>query len=170
MLSSMIRHTYNLLHPPRRLNCPRRLWRTILRELRDRGNGRRESGGFLLGRVEGDRRFVRDFIPYDVIDPNALQGIIVFDASKMDAVWSYCERTGLEVVADVHTHPSGYGQSGVDQDHPMIPQKGHLAMIIPDFAKRDFRPGEIGLYEYRGRDGWVDHSKSGPAFLRLEWI
>ena len=52
----------------------------------------------------------------------------------------------------------------------MIPQKGHLAMIIPDFAKRDFRPGEIGLYEYRGRDGWVDHSASGPGFLRLEWI
>jgi hypothetical protein len=141
-----------------------------LRELRERGSGRQESGGFLLGRIEGGQRFVRDFIAYDAIDPNALQGIIVFDASKMDAVWAYCTETGLSVVADVHTHPGGYGQSGTDQDHPMIPQRGHLAMIIPNFADRLYRPGKIGLYEYCGRAGWRDHSALGPAFLRLEWI
>jgi proteasome lid subunit RPN8/RPN11 len=138
--------------------------------LRERGGGRRESGGFLLGRIENGQRFVRDFIAYDVIDPNALQGIIVFDASKMDAVWAYCERAGLEVVADVHTHPGGYAQSRVDQDHPMIPQRGHLAMIVPNFADRIYRPGEMGLYEFRGRDGWCDHSALGPSFMRLEWI
>jgi len=138
--------------------------------LRDRGEGRRESGGFLLGRVDGGRRFVRDFIAYDVIDPNALQGIIVFDASKMDSVWAYCERAGLEVVADVHTHPGGCGQSDVDQAHPMIPQRGHFAMIIPNFADRNYGPGEVGIYEFRGRDGWRDHSAAGSAFLRLEWI
>ena len=164
MLSSMIRHIYNQLHPPKRLNCPRSLWKDILRELRERGGGRQESGGFLLGHVEGGRRYVRNFIAYDVIDSNALQGIIMFDASKMDTVWA------MEVVADVHTHPAGYGQSGTDQAHPMIPQRGHLAMIIPNFADRFYRPGEIGLYEFQGRDGWRDHSASGAAFLRLEWI
>lgn len=170
MLSSMIRRMYNRLHPPRPLNCPRSLWTATLRELRERGQGRRESGGFLLGRIEAGRRYAREFIAYDAIDPDALRGIIVFDASRMDSLWAYCEKAGLEVVADVHTHPGDYGQSVTDQDHPMIPQRGHLAMIIPNFADRIYRPGEIGLYEYRGRDGWRDHSALGPAFLRLEWI
>jgi len=142
----------------------------MLRALRERGQGRRESGGFLLGRTVDGQRFVTDFIAYDDIDPNALQGIIVFDASKMDALWTHLERAGLEVVADVHTHPAGFGQSRTDQDHPMIPQRGHLAMIIPNFADRDYKPGQIGLYEYQGRDGWRDHSAKGPDFLRLEWI
>lgn len=142
----------------------------MLRTLRDRGEGRRESGGFLLGRSVDGRRYVTDFIAYDDIDPNALQGIIIFDASHLDALWAHLEREGLEVVADVHTHPGGYGQSDIDQAHPMIPQRGHLAMIIPNFADREYRPGEIGLYEYQGRDGWRDHSVLGPAFLRLEWI
>jgi proteasome lid subunit RPN8/RPN11 len=170
MLSSTIRNTYDLLHQPKRLNCPRNLWKKILLELRERGGGRRESGGFLLGYVDRGRRYVRDFVAYDVIDPNALQGIIVFDASNIDAVWRLCERTGMEVIADVHTHPGGYGQSRTDQAHPMIPRKGHLAMIIPNYADRLYRPGEVGLYEFRGHDGWLDHSALGPAFLRLEWI
>jgi proteasome lid subunit RPN8/RPN11 len=141
-----------------------------VQELRDRGRGERESGGFLLGYVDGEHRYVRDFIPYDEVDPNALQGIILFDASKMDSVWTYCDKAGVKVVADVHTHPGGYGQSRTDQAHPMIPQRGHLAMIVPNYAKRFYRAGEIGIYEYRGRDGWRDHSAAGPAFLRLEWI
>ena len=153
MLSSMIRRMYNRLHPPKRLNCRRRLWTKILRELRKRGRGRRESGGFLLGRIEGTRRFIENFMAYDDIDPNALQGIIIFDASRMDLVWAKCEAEGLQVIADIHTHPGDHGQSDVDQAHPMIPQRGHLALIVPNFADRTYRPGNLGLYEYQGRDG-----------------
>jgi hypothetical protein len=51
------------------------------------------------------------------------------------------------VVADVHTHPGGYGQSGVDQANPMIPETGHLALIVPNFADRAYGPGQIGVYE-----------------------
>lgn len=133
--------------------------------LRERGEGRRESGAFLLGRREGDRRVIETFILYDDVDPNALRGMIVFDASLMDTVWRRCEALGLEVVADVHTHPGGYGQSRTDQAHPMIPQRGHIALIIPHFAKRLFMPGEIGIYEFRGEDGWLNHSRDGKAFF-----
>jgi proteasome lid subunit RPN8/RPN11 len=168
---STIQHTYNLLHPPKRLNCPRTLWSKALRELRSRGGGRRESGGFFLGTTDGPRRYATEFVPYDEIDPKALQGIIVFDASRMNKVWSYCETRGIEVVADVHTHPgSGYGQSGVDRDNPMIPQRGHLALIVPNYADKIYKPGEFGIYEFCGREGWRDHSRLGSAFMRLGWL
>ena len=168
MASSTIRRIYNRVRPPRALNCPRSLWKKILRELRDRGAGVRESGGFLLGRIVAGQRYVTDFIAYDDIDPNALQGIIVFDASKMDVVWRRCEAEGLQVVADVHTHDRGFGQSRMDMDNPMIPQRGHIALIVPNFAQGFFKPGQFGMYEFCGVGQWRSHSRLGSKFMRLE--
>jgi proteasome lid subunit RPN8/RPN11 len=138
-----------------------------LRELRDRGRGERESGGFLLGTYRGDARSVEAFLPYDTIDPNCLKGYILFDGSRMDLVWAECRRRGLEVVADVHTHPGGYGQSGIDRANPMIPESGHIALIIPNFANDEYLPGKIGIYEFNGRGRWTDHSTHGHKFFKI---
>ena len=63
--------------PSHRLRCRKGIWDEGLAELRRRGDGRRESGAFLLGRVEGDRRVVERFVYYDDVDPRALDtGII----------------------------------------------------------------------------------------------
>jgi proteasome lid subunit RPN8/RPN11 len=146
------------------------LWFELLAELRRRGGGYREAGAFLLGtRSETGERTVSAFILYDDVDPDALRGFILFDGSKMDRVWDRCAKLGMQVVADVHTHPGGHGQSSTDQENPMIPERGHLALIVPNFADRNYRPGEIGIFEFRGRDGWVDHSTSGQKLFRLRW-
>lgn len=105
---------------------------------------------------------------YDDIDPDALRGWIEFDGSKMDTVWKRCEADGLSVVADVHTHPGGYGQSDIDQANPMMPLVGHVALIIPRFAVRCFSPPEIGVYEFRGPGSWRDHSGPQNRFFALE--
>src|SRR5436190_24379198 len=107
MAFSPLRTIRTLIFPPTPLLCRRRLWARILSELRDRGGGRRESGGFLIGWREGTRRVIETFIAYDAVDPDALRGHILFDGSRMDAVWAECRRLGLQVVADVHTHPDG---------------------------------------------------------------
>lgn len=129
-----------------------------------------ESGAFLLGSVDptGARR-IEHYLPYDDIDPRALRGAIVFDGSRMDEVWGVCRARGLQVVADIHTHPGrSYAQSGTDRANPMMPERGHLALILPNFADRVYAPGEFGIFEYRGRDGWIDHSRDGRRFMRIE--
>src|SRR5260370_37878783 len=45
--------------PKHRLNCPRRTWQRLVRELERRGERRHESGAFLLGVERGERREVR---------------------------------------------------------------------------------------------------------------
>ncbi|WP_372855725.1 hypothetical protein [Sphingomonas sp.] len=146
------------------------MWRALLRDLARRGCGERESGAFLLGTdVSGVRR-VKAYLPFDEIDPKCLTGYIDFDGTKMDLVWAECRRLRLKVVADVHTHPGGYGQSGIDRDNPMMPRRGHLALIVPDYACRTVGPGEVGIYELRGPASWADHSFKGRDFFALEWF
>jgi proteasome lid subunit RPN8/RPN11 len=131
-----------------------------MRELARRGSGSRESGAFLLGQVDRrGRREVQRFAYYDDLDPHALDtGIVVFHASGYSALWRLCEETGLAVVADVHTHPHGARQSEPDRKNPMIAQRGHVAVIVPDFAQRVTRGPELGIYEYQGAHQWTDYS------------
>lgn len=130
----------------------------------------RESGAFLLGVIDATGgRHIEDYLAYDDVDPHALRGSIVFDGSRMDEVWKICRARGLDVVADVHTHPGrSYAQSRTDRANPMMPERGHLALILPNFADRMYAPGEFGIFEYRGRDGWIDHSRNGWHFMRIE--
>jgi hypothetical protein len=82
-------------------------------------------------------------------------------------LWDICRQTGLKVVADVHVHPFGYGQSDIDQANPLIPHAGHLALILPDFAQGNILPGGIGIYEYRGGADWLDLSARGMGIMRV---
>ena len=150
--------------------CQRGLWQKTLHELRVRGQGRRESGGYFLGTRKNGHRTIKRFVPYDEIDPSSLTGMIMFDGSKIDKLWEICKATGLEVVADVHTHPGGYGQSSIDQANPMLPERGHIALIVPNYADGDFGPGRIGMYQYHGSDGWTNHSREGDKFFSLRWF
>jgi len=144
------------------------LWQRGVSELRKRSAGVRESGAFLLGRNDGGRRIVEEFLYYDDIDPGCLDdGYINFDGRKLGLVWKRCRETGCALVADVHTHPRGYGQSGIDKENPMHPQKGHIGLIIPFYAQRESTPGRIGIYEYFGAFDWKDHSRQGRTFMKL---
>ena len=170
MTFSMLRTIGARIFPPTPLMCRKDLWRKTLHELRVRGEGRRESGGFLLGVRQGEQRTIRMFVPYDEIDPASLRGMILFDGSKIDQLWNICKKTGLQVVADVHTHPAGYGQSSVDQANPMLPERGHIALIVPNYAGGNYGPGRIGIYQYFGRDGWVNQTAKGSTFFSLRWF
>lgn len=71
-------------------------------------------------------------------------------------LWALCREHGVEVLADVHTHPGGYvQQSDIDQDNPLIAQRGHLAIIIGHYAQQRAALHDVGMYEYEGDDGWA---------------
>lgn len=148
---------------PPDLSIAPRLWQDLLAGLRARGLGRRESGAFLLGPVGTSRR-ITSIVFYDEIDPAAFDtGIIVIDGGSMGDLWCICRERGEVVLADVHTHPGGAGQSESDRLHPMIAEPGHVALIIPRFATEPVRLQEIGLYQYLGGFRW---DAPRPSLLR----
>jgi hypothetical protein len=158
------------LAPPR-LRCQARIWHAGVEELARRTlNGQRESGAYLLGthRADGSRD-IHEFVFYDDIDPDALSsGIVTIRQTALPRLWEVCRNRGYGVVADVHVHPGGYGQSQSDQENPVMPRVGHIAVILPNFARNHPVPGSVGMYEFMGGTAWKEYSAEGRRFFRLE--
>ncbi len=147
-----------------RLKCLSEIWSQGLAELRRRGEGRRESGAFLLGTRNGDLRRIQRFIFYNDLDPLCLRtGIVIFHASGYGKLWRLCREMALTVVADIHTHPKLAFQSMADRRHPMIATSGHIALIVPNFALCPVRVQDLGIFEYKGDHKWIDHSGNGAT-------
>jgi hypothetical protein len=140
-----------IAHAP--FTMSRRRWKLLLAELRKRGDGRRESGAFLL--ADRDRHRVTAVAFYDDLDANCLTGGISFGSSGFTELWRICGAEDLTVVADVHTHPGQWvEQSEIDATNPMIARVGHVAMIVPSYGRAE-RPQECGLHIYLGSRRWI---------------
>jgi hypothetical protein len=147
----------------RELVVPVLLWRQVIRALRDKASGVRESGAFLLGERLGARTQVRSFVLYDELDPHVFEsGIIRFASDGYSKLWKVCRERNQRAVADVHAHPGVWvDQSGSDQAYPMIPEEGHMALIVPNFARcRWWTFRGVGVHEYLGRGNWRKHTGS----------
>ena len=152
------------------IRIPVWLWARVLGDLRRKGNGRGESGAFLLGRGGKSPARVTAYLCYDDIDPGAYQGgAIQFHAAGYAALWQHCKEKKLQVLADAHTHPGAHvGQSPIDQRHPMLPVVGHTAMIVPHFGNTGWWSlKSIGVYEYLGNFQWRAHPPSPSRRVKL---
>lgn len=143
------------------------LWFKLMKGLRRRGAGVRESGGFLLCNP-GKRKVVK-IVFYDQFDKSVSEsGIIQFKGAA--AFFEYLAKEKLEVLADIHTHPTqNTRQSDSDMKHPMVRLKGHIAIIAPSYAKDIFIvPKDCSVYEYLGNFDWKKFGVSEfPIHLKL---
>ena len=141
------------------LFIPRSEWLALMAELRRRGAGRHESGAFLLGRREGERRIFEVCVFYDDLDPKAYStGVCVLYADVFERLWGFCRTRGLLVLADVHTHLGDARQSEADRCNPMVARPGHIAIIVERFAHDPVWRHCLGLYRYEGSHRWTDLS------------
>ena len=141
------------------------MWKRLVAELRRRGRGERESGAFLLAKENSNR--VSRVVLYDDLDPKALEaGIITFHAPGFVELWNLCREERVRVVADIHTHPSSWvQQSESDRTHPMVAQKGHIALILPSYANRVGSGLKgVGIFEYQGDHNWTSHTEAKSPF------
>jgi hypothetical protein len=158
-----------VLGPSPEIICAEEVWSTGVTELNRRTYGRRESGAFLLGSRQKVRR-IEEFVFYEDIDPHALDsGIIRIDGRQLGDLWDHCRQVRREVIADVHVHPNGFGQSALDKANPVVAEIGHIAIILPNFASRGTAPGKIGVYQYLGDRKWRDRSRERHSPFHVGW-
>jgi hypothetical protein len=133
-------------------------WNGLIDELGRRGQGRSESGAFLLAARGDHSGRVRRIVYYDDLDPGCLQGGIAFSGFGYTALWDICVEEGFSLIADVHTHPGlSVAQSRTDRAHPMHAREGHIALIVPEFAVSPVSARQVGVHEYFGDAGWKSH-------------
>ena len=156
-----------LVVPEHRLVCSTWMWRRILAELERRGEHSHESGVFLLGVERVGKREVLGAIYYDELDPEAYSsGVCVLNGNAFAKLWSLCRQRNLTVVADAHTHPAEAFQSFSDKANPMVAQVGHIAIIIPNFARASVQASLLGIYEYCGQHEWIDRGPTrAPSYF-----
>jgi proteasome lid subunit RPN8/RPN11 len=141
-----------------RLEVPKATWLDLMADLRQRGGGRRESGAFLLGEMQGQTRHVRSWVTYDDLDPDALtKGYVRLGTAAFTKLWTLCEARQHVVVADVHTHPRGPDQSLSDRTNPMVSQSGHMALIVPRYAQGKVTPRSVSVNVYLGAKSWATY-------------
>lgn len=145
--------------PKYRLTCPSTLWRQIVSELDRRGERWHEAGAFLLGVEKNGRSEVKSAVYYDELDASAYStGVCVLYGDAFSKLWALCRAEHLTVVADVHTHPDTGFQSRADKTNPMVARAGHVAIILPDFARWPIQESRMGIYEYQGQHEWINRS------------
>jgi proteasome lid subunit RPN8/RPN11 len=139
------------------LEVPARLYERLMHDLAASGRGVKESGAFLLGTNDGRIRKVYSYLLYEAVAPvsSSEHDYVALTAQEMAAAWDHCYRVGLEVVADVHTHPLGPSQSLSDRAHPMVSVAGHVALIVPQFAMQDPTPADLGVHVFHGNGRWT---------------
>lgn len=143
------------------LEAPAQLWSELIEHLRIQGAGIRESGAFLLGHKTDDSRVVTRYLPYERLQADALHDDYVsLTAASFAKLWDFCRAEKLSVVADVHTHRLGAGQSRSDRANPMVALVGHIAFILPRFAQGRVQLQELGMYLYQGDHKWMTYSGS----------
>jgi hypothetical protein len=149
----------------------RSVWRRLIGSLADRGRGTREAGAFLLGLPADKRRRVVTVAFYDDLDPNSLRGNIAFSRDGFASLNDLCRQQGLAVLADVHTHPTRWvAQSETDRTNPMVRIAGHVALIIPNYARGRIRPHDTGVHIYEGNHRWVSRfGRDASDLLTLTW-
>lgn len=143
-------------------------WLKLVLGLRDRGQGIRESGAFLIGTGKKVKRVVF----YDDLDPSVSDsGIIQFDGKGREKLERILESSKQIVLADIHTHPfSDTQQSLSDMENPMVRLKGHIAFIAPNYGHFPlFNVKSLSAYFYVGNFQWKN--LDGPEFpLKIEWL
>lgn len=148
----------------RRLQISREQFNGVMAELARRGAGQRESGAFLLARrdpsgisTQDGRAHVVAVAYYDDLDPDCLTGAIAFSGTGYAALNARCRADAVQVVGDIHTHPSKWvQQSKIDAAHPMVAKAGHIALIAPNYGRGRITLEDIGVHVFDG-PGWTSY-------------
>lgn len=142
-----------------KLIIARDCWLEGLEQLRERGREVHEAGAFILGTDTGEHRVGTEWLFYDQLDVNAYStGICILHADAFDKLWRYCRENQLTVVADIHTHPGSPSQSPSDRTNPMVALQGHIALIVPNYARGPHWRHRLGVYRYEGSHTWTNLS------------
>lgn len=152
------------------VEVPRRVWNETWDGLRERSRGPKETGCVWGGERRDNLLRTTEVVFFDFL-PGTRRGALSHVLSKEGAaaLFELLSERGLEIIADIHTHPPKMPQlSWIDEEHPIEYRVGLLALVVPGYAEARPSLGGIGAHEYLGELRWRTWPlKEKRARLRL---
>lgn len=148
--------------PVRRIVVSTKLWLDTWLGLRQRGGGRVESAAVWGGRRDVLGEVVEGVYFLDDL-PGGLQRSAFHRVSSRATaeLFSDLQRDRRLIVADIHTHPTGWvGLSGLDQANPIEFRNGLYALVLPSYGIPSPSLAIAGVHEYLGKGKWRELSQS----------
>lgn len=138
------------------LHITRSLWNETTHGLAKRGSNLRESACIWAGTRDEKTWKVTEIVYLD--DLHGTKSTRRYHSTSREALSQLFEilrSKKLQIIADVHTHPSIWvDMSLLDMENPIEHRIGLLAFIIPNLAKPPVIIEKLGVHEYIGQCKW----------------
>jgi hypothetical protein len=94
------------------------------------------------------------------------EGVCVrVDAPELFRLNMYLYERQLNLVAQLHSHPTDAFHSETDDAFPIATTTGALSLVIPNFAVDDFSVDTCAVYRLLPENGWTELSASEASRL-----
>lgn len=86
----------------------------------------------------------------------------VVDAEELRRLNMHLYRNSLELIAQVHTHPTEAYHSETDDQYAIATTIGCFSLVVPNFAVRDYELSECAVYRLDAQGQWLEVDESQP--------
>jgi hypothetical protein len=122
-----------------------------------RAAGRLGNEGMVLwvGKGEDDLFHVTDLLIPKQKGIRTREGVcVVVDTDEMHRINVELFKSGLRLIAQVHSHPTHAYHSETDDEFAIATTVGCFSLVVPDFGARDFDLSECAVYRLSEVGQW----------------
>jgi hypothetical protein len=139
------------VHVPRRLIDEGHLF------LRSAGAAGCEGMLLWLGEVAGSTFIVTRLLIPQQKGIKTKDGVcVVVGPEEMHRINLLLYKTGLRLIAQIHSHPGAAYHSDTDDGYAIATTTGSFSLVVPDFARRPFSIGDCATYRLHADGRWVE--------------
>jgi len=129
--------------------------------MRAAGKARLEGMVFWLGRQRGDRFDVTELLVPKQRGLRTPDGVCaVVGEAELRRLNIYLYKNSLELVAQVHTHPTHAYHSTTDDQYAIATTIGAFSIVVPNFARVDYPLSECAVYRLNAAGTWMEVDES----------
>lgn len=89
----------------------------------------------------------------------------VVDGDEMHRINVELYKSGLQTIAQVHSHPTEAYHSAMDDEYALANTVGALSLVVPDFATREFSLDDCAIYRLQATGEWKELPPDGVHML-----
>lgn len=133
--------------------------------------GKRYVEGVALwaGVREGESFYIKKTIIPQQKAGNLEDGLIYFvDGEELHRISLELFDTGMQMIAQIHSHPNEAYHSETDDAYPIVTAIGGVSVVVPNFAKGGLNLYEWAVYRYFPESGWTElNEKDKTDFIQI---